>query len=113
MKAKRLVKQSLIALALFGLCSSANAAYQFYLVDVLQVGPYDFVGKAVVTIKATDRGGAFTNQYFTVSEIAAKTGLASALAAVALGKPLFIRADLEGTGLIGGFRPIQAVLLSK
>ena len=100
-----------LALALSSACSAAYAAPVWYLVDIIQAGSLDFGGAGVTIIRATETGGLFTNKIFNVSPAMGKEALASGLAAIALGRPMFIRADLVGVGLNSAYRPINAVLL--
>ncbi len=108
-------KYCLIALFLVCMSSSASAAFTFYLVDVQWAGPYETgPGTSVTMLRATDRGGAFTSEYFTLSAVISKTGLATALSSMALNKPLLIRADLAGRGTtLTWTKPVGAVLFSQ
>jgi hypothetical protein len=94
-------------------CSSANAAFVYYLVDIVWVGVIEYGGKPVSFIRATDRSGAFTNRPFAISDIVRKEGLAAALAGSSLGRPVYILSDLNGRGVIPQYAPVTSVLLSN
>ena len=113
MNISKVIKKSLLVIGVCCLCmANASAALTFFITDAKLAGEFDIGGNKLVVIQATDQGGAFTNQFFTISSVIEKAGLAATLAAIALNKPLFIQVDLNVVDPVGGFPLVKAVFVS-